>query len=84
MQTAVQNSRHISVIQEINVDAVEQTNCFQIREKLDALFDGDSRLEEAHRELKRVLFGHLETCEQCCRAFDVRVCFRRGSGRGIL
>lgn len=77
-------TREIPVVQEINVETTEDASCFQIRKKLDALFDGDERLEDAHAAIKRFLFGHLENCEACCRAFDVRVRFRSGSGRGIF
>ena len=82
--TAQKFTREIPVVQEINVETGEDATCFQIRKKLDALFDGESRLEDAHAAIKRFLFGHLETCAACCRAFDVRVRYRCGRGRGIF
>lgn len=85
MQTTVQKfTREYPVVQEINVETGGDASCFQIRKKLDALFDGDSRLEETHTAIKRFLFGHLVTCDACCRAFDVRARFRWGRGRGIF
>ncbi|HRH40844.1 MAG TPA: hypothetical protein PKY82_04305 [Pyrinomonadaceae bacterium] len=85
MQAAVQEfGRKISIKQKIIVEPIEEVSCFQIREKLDLLFDGDSRLEETNEIIKRVLFRHLETCQKCCRSFDVRVRFRSGGGRRIL
>ena len=72
------------VVGEINIEATEKSGCVQVREKLDALFDGDARLEETHAAIKKVLFAHLETCEACCRSFDVRARFRSGRGRGIF
>ena len=85
MQSAVQKSkREIPIIQEFNIEIIEQASCLQIREKLDALFDGDSRLEETQEMVKRVLLRHLETCDACCRSFDVRVRFRVGGRKGIL
>lgn len=84
MQSAAQKStRGIPIIQEINIEITERASCLQIREKLDALF-GDSRLEETHEIVKRVLLRHLETCDACCRSFDVRVRFRSGGRNGIL
>lgn len=85
MVAAIERStRELRIIQEIDIEPTEMTSCFQVKEKLDALFYGDSRLEETHMAIKRVLFRHLETCETCCRVFDVRVRFCSGSGRGIL
>lgn len=86
MQTAVQKFTEGNlVVSEINIEATEKSGCSQVREKLNALFDGDARLEETHAAIKRFLFGHLENCAACCRAFDVRVRFRSGSGgRGIF
>lgn len=82
--TAQKYTRENQVVREINVETGEDASCFQIRKKLDALFDGESRLEDAHAAIKRFLFGHLETCDACCRAFDVRARFRGGRGRGIF
>lgn len=86
MQTAVQKFTDGNpVVGEINVETSGDASCFQIRKKLDALFEGDARLEETHAAIKRFLFGHLENCTACCRSFDVRVRFRSGSGgRGIF
>jgi len=72
------------MVQEIKVEAVDQTSCLQIRENLDALFYGDSRLEAEHTDGKRRLFRHLESCDQCCRVFDVRIRFRSSGRPGIL
>jgi hypothetical protein len=82
--TAQKFTREIPLVQEINVETTEDSSCFEIRKKLDALFDGESRLEDAHAAIKRFLFGHLETCAACCRAFDVRARYRCGRGRGIF
>lgn len=82
--TAQKFTREMPVVLEINVETSEDASCFQVRKKLDALFDGDARLEDAQAAVKRFLFGHLENCEACCRAFDVRARFRCGGGRGIF
>ena len=85
MQAAVQEfGREILIKREITLEPVDEPSCFHIREKLDSLFDADSRLEEMHESHKRILFRHLETCQNCCRSFDVRVRFRSGGGRRIL
>jgi hypothetical protein len=84
VRTTIQKSGgEVILTREISVETTEQTTCIQIREKLDALFEGDSRLEDAHEQIKRVLFGHLESCQSCCRSFDVRVRFRSGGRKGI-
>ena len=85
MQTAVQKlTQEISIVGEVGAEASDARLCFQIREKLDALFDGDARLEETHEAIKKMLFRHLESCQSCCRSFDVRARFRRGKGNGIF
>jgi hypothetical protein len=86
MQAVVQKfTRGNVVIGEINIEPTEKSGCNQVREKLDALFDGDSRLEETHAAIKRILFGHLEICQACCRMFDVRTRYSSRRGRpGIL
>ena len=85
MITAPQTiTREIPTNHEINAEGNHMSSCFQIREKLAALLDGDSRLEETHVAIKRVLFTHLETCDACSRSFDVRARFRSSRGRGIL
>lgn len=85
MQAAVQELRRkISIKQEIIVERIDEVSCFQIREKLDSLFDGNSRLEEMHEAIKIILFRHLENCHNCCRSFDVRVRLRSGGGRRIF
>lgn len=90
MQTAVQKftGENLVVgnisIETTEIEATEKSGCNQVREKLDALFDGNARLEETHAAIKKVLFAHLEICEACCRSFDVRVRFRCGRGRGIF
>ena len=83
MQAATQTSRQ-TIIQEFDVETGEAASCLQIREKLDALLGGNSRLEETPVAVKQSLFKHLESCRTCCRAFDVRVRFRPGKGRGIF
>jgi hypothetical protein len=85
MQAAVQEFElKILTEREIIVEPIDKISCFQIREKLDSLFDGDSRLEEMPEAIKRILFRHLETCQNCCRSFDVRVRFRSSGGRGVF
>lgn len=85
MQTAVQKlTQEISILGSAGAEASDARRCFQIREKLDALFDGDARLEETHEAIKKLLFRHLESCQRCCRSFDVRARPRRGRGNGIL
>lgn len=85
MITAPQTiTREIPTIHEINAEGNQMSSCFQIREKVAALLDGDSPLEETHTTIKRVLFKHLETCDACCRSFDVRARFRFSEERGIL
>jgi hypothetical protein len=64
--------------------ANDSTNCLQIRKKLDAIFDGKLSLEQSFTDIKRFLFGHLEICKSCCRAFDVRARFRSSGRGGIL
>lgn len=85
MQAAVRELRpEILIKREITVEPIDELNCFQIREKLDSIFDGNSQLEEMHEAIKGILFRHLETCQNCCRSFDVRVRFRSGGGRAIF
>ena len=85
MQAAVQELRpEILLKRKIIVETIDEINCFQIREKLDSLFEGNSRLEEMHEAIKKSLLRHLETCQNCCRSFDVRVRFRSSGGRRIL
>ena len=86
MQTAVQKfTRENLAVGGSNIEATEKSGCSPVRQKLDALFDGDARLEETHAAIKKVLFAHLEMCEACCRAFDVRTRYSSRSGRpGIL
>lgn len=67
----------------INFEIINEMNCFQVREKLDALFDRESLLAETHKAIKRILFNHLENCPECCRSFDVRVRFRSSGRAGI-
>lgn len=74
---AVEQKRNQEInFEEINFEMIETTNCFQIRKNLDAVFSGESPLEEASAGIKRILFTHLEVCRDCCRSFDVRVRFR--------
>ncbi len=80
MQAVIEKQTREAIVHGINFEMPRVINCFQIREKLDALFDGGSRLEDAQVAVKRILFEHLETCKECCRSFDVRVRFR-SSGR---
>ena len=83
MQAITQNVSRKIIIGKINFKTTEAMSCFQIREKLDALFGGDSRLEETHAAVKRILFEHLENCVACCRSFDVRLRFR-STGRDTI
>ena len=53
----------------------EAMNCSQIREALDATFDGRIRLEETHTPAKRIMFEHLLTGKACCHSFDEGVRF---------
>lgn len=76
MQAVEQKEYRATIVRELNFETSDTVNCFQIKEKLDTLFSGDSRLEEMHAAIRRVLFRHLETCENCCRVFDARVGFR--------
>lgn len=80
MQAVMEKQSREKAVHDFNFEIPEALNCFQIKEKLDALFEGDSPLEETHQGVKRILFGHLETCQKCCRSFDVLVRFRP-SGR---
>lgn len=85
MQAAVRElSREVLIEREIVIEPIDEVNCFQIREKLDSLFDGNSRLEETNEIIKQVLFRHLEICQKCCRSFDVRVRFCSGGRRKIF
>lgn len=65
------------IVGKIAVEITQAMNCNQAKEKLDALLDGDERLEETHTAIKSILFRHLENCIDCCRAFDVRARFRK-------
>ena len=73
MNAVEQKQTQTIFIEEIRVRTIDAMNCFQVREKLDALFDRESLLEETPAGIKRKLFFHLETRRDCCRAFDVRV-----------
>jgi len=59
-----------------NFETIEEVNCSQIREKLDELFSGKYLLEHMDAGIKRFLLGHLASCSDCCRSFDVRMHFR--------
>ena len=76
MQVIEQKQRRTVESQEISFETIDSISCFQIREKLDALFGGNYLLEETPANIKRNLFRHLETCDKCCRSFDVRLRFR--------
>lgn len=65
---------------DIKFEIPKAIDCFQVKENFDALFGGDSPLEDATAAVKRILFGHLETCQTCCRSFDKLVRYRP-SGR---
>ena len=85
MQTAAHESaRQFSMLGETGAEANGTRICFQIRQKLDALFDGSARLEETHEAIITMLFRHLETCQQCCRSFDVRAHMRQDTARRIF
>jgi hypothetical protein len=66
----------IQIKRDFKIEWIEEINCLETRKKLDALFSGKSPLKNADRQAKRSLFNHLESCERCCHAFDVRVRFR--------
>ena len=70
---AIRQTETVQTKQELGFERADYTNCAQVREKLDFLFNGKAQLEATQNELKRKLFRHLETCSQCCRSFDVRV-----------
>lgn len=59
---------------ELNIN--HEMKCSQAKECLDELFSRRRMLEDTRPTVKRLLFDHLETCRNCCRAFDVRVRFR--------
>ena len=63
------------VLRKFKREFVETLNCPQTREKLDALFSRDLRLEETSSPVKQALFNHLQSCRDCCRSFDIRVQF---------
>lgn len=79
MQAGEPNKSRTIFFEEMQIEVIESLSCFQIREKLDALFDGNLPLEETPAANKRSLFRHLENCSDCCRAFDVRVRLRPAS-----
>lgn len=83
MQAIKESLSKTVFLEDIRVDTFETLSCLQVRNKLDALFDRDSLLEEAMTDFKRSLFRHLETCTDCCRAFDVRVRFCSSGGSRI-
>lgn len=76
MQAVEQKQSQEVTVHESSFATIDATDCFQIRERLDALFGGVSPLEETPAGIKRILFTHLEICRTCCRSFDVRVRFR--------
>ena len=76
MRAIEQKQRQEVITDENNFATIDLANCLQIRERLDALFGGAAPLEETPAGIRRILFGHLEICETCCRSFDVRVHFR--------
>lgn len=76
MQAVIETQTRETIAYGINFGMPYAMNCFQMREKLDALFGGDYLLEDTPAAVKRLLFKHLETCKECCRSFDVRVRFR--------
>lgn len=80
MQAVEQKQSQEVTVHESSFATIDATDCFQIRERLDTLFGGVASLEETPAGIRRILFGHLETCVTCCRSFDVRVRFRP-SGR---
>jgi hypothetical protein len=72
METIEQEHKQEILIRKITFDPSEEMNCLQVRKKLDELFSGDARLEETHAVIKRLLFKHLQVCQECCHSFDVR------------
>ena len=75
MPTVEQKQSRTATFQRTGFETIDSVNCFQIRERLDALFDGKPPLEETPANVKLILFRHLETCNNCCRSFDVRLRF---------
>lgn len=81
MHTLKQKQSRTGFFEELRVEKV--MSCFEVREKLDELFDGNSMLEESTARFRRSLFAHLENCRGCCRAFDVRVGLRSAGRRSF-
>lgn len=57
---------------DIKINFTDNADCLEIRRNLDALFDGSTLLETSSEIQKARLFGHLQSCKECCRSFDVR------------
>ncbi len=76
MQAVMEKQKRQEDARGINFEMPKAIDCFQVKENFDALFCGDLRIEDATAAVKRVLFGHLETCRACCRTFDKLVRYR--------
>ena len=76
MQAEKQRQSRRPSFREFNFETLEAVNCSQIKESLDELFSGGFLLEDLDFGAKQVLFGHLQTCSDCCRSFDVRIRLR--------
>jgi hypothetical protein len=76
MQTLTEKQSQKTPESGVGCAKTEMIRCLRIREKLDSIFDGSSRLEETHETSKQILFDHLRTCKKCCRSFDTRARIR--------
>lgn len=75
MEAVVEKHSRKTLDYGIRTAGTEAMNCSQIREALDAIFDGRIRLEETHTPAKRIMFEHLLNCRACCHSFDEGVRF---------
>lgn len=65
----------VQTYKEVSELNAELADCQTVRDTLDELFNRTLSLETANVEKRHALFAHLETCDQCCRAFDARIRF---------
>lgn len=85
MQPDIQKESATALASTIKSKELEELDCLQIREIMDALVYGRMSLEHADSGVKRILLRHLETCSACCRSFDVRIGSSfYGGGRGAM
>ena len=82
MHEVVQETRTVT-IHDVDLDVISNMSCSQAKEHLDALFSRQRLLEDTRPRIKHLLFEHLESCQSCCRSFDVRVRFRPAHRRNI-